>query len=64
MKQFPGDRSKSIYDSVNEGKHLVPKDTEYIPTSKRRKVMWITIGILVALFMIVTGIQVLPGLFS
>ena len=64
MKQFPGDRAKSIYDSVNEGKHFVPKDTEYKPTSKRRKVMWITIGILVALFMIVTGIQVLPGLFS
>ena len=64
MSQFAGDDTISICDAVSDGKYFVPSDATYKPTSKRRKVIWITVGVLVALFMIVTGIQVLLSLFS
>ena len=64
MSQFAGDDTISICDAVSDGKHFVPRDAEYKPTSKWGKVKWIIIGVLVALFMIITGIQVIPGLFS
>ena len=64
MRNFPSDRTNSIYDAVNEGRHFVPRNAEYKPTSKWGKVKWIVIGVLVALFMIITGIQVIPALFS
>ena len=64
MRNFPSDRTNSIYDAVNEGRHFVPRETEYKPTSKRGKVFLIVAGILLALFMILTSIQVIPALIS
>ena len=37
MSQFAGDDTMSILDSINDGKHVVPLDTEPKPAMGRKK---------------------------
>lgn len=64
MSQFAGDDVISVYDAVNDGQHFLPKDQEYEPNSLRKKILLIIVGVAVAIFMIVAGIQIVPSWFS
>ena len=40
MSQFAGDDTMSILDSINDGKHVVPKNPDDIfPTTTKRKLI-------------------------
>ena len=53
MSQFAGDDTMSILDSINDGKHIVPKEPKTIlPENKVMKliVLILLLGAFVALF--------------
>ena len=64
MSQFSGDDVISVYDSVNDGQHFIPKDQEYQPMSRGKMIKWIIIGAAIAIFMILAGIEIVPALFA
>ena len=64
MSQFAGDDVISVFDTVNDGKAFIPKDQEYEPHSHRKNRFLIAVGVAVAIFMIVAGIQIVPSWFS
>lgn len=63
MSQFAGDDVISVYDTINDGKAFVPKEPEYEPYSRRKKIFFIIVGVAVAVFMIVAAIQIIPSWF-
>lgn len=63
MSQFAGDDVISVYDTINDGKAFVPKETEYEPYSRRKKIFFIIVGVAVAVFMIVAAIRIIPSWF-
>ena len=52
MSQFAGDDTMSILDSINDGKHVVPKEPEEVlaTTTKRRLLIAIIAVAAVAVF--------------
>ena len=47
MSQFAGDDTMSILDSINDGKHFVPKDTEPKPSMGWKKILAICLSVVV-----------------
>ena len=47
MSQFAGDDTMSILDSINDGKHFVPKDTEPKPSMGWKKILAICLAVVV-----------------
>jgi hypothetical protein len=46
MSQFAGDDTMSILDSINDGKHVVPKNPDDIlPTTTKRKLLIAVIAV-------------------
>ena len=52
MSQFAGDDTMSILDSINDGKHVVPKEPEEVlaTTTKRKVLIAVIAGAAVAVF--------------
>jgi len=52
MSQFAGDDTMSILDSINDGKHVVPKEPEEVlaTTTKRKLLIAVIVVAAVAVF--------------